>query len=468
MPDSHSTSDDDYPSDSRLPEVAAFLSDNPEVRAVDAIFADLSGVVRGKRYPIDDIDKIFEEGLAFPGSAFLLDAKGESHDPAGRGFSDGDPDVLARAIPGTLKRVPWAPKPLAQVLLNFHTADGDLYTFDPRNVLARVAERFGELGLRPVVAFELEFYLIDAQRVQGYIPQPPVSPLTGQRDDATQVYGMADVDAFDEFLEEVTRACAMQDVPTGAISAEYAPGQFEINLGHVADPLMAADHCVLFQRAVKGVARRHGMQATFMAKPYPDLAGSGMHMHVSALDENGDNAFDGGKTDPASPLLKHAIAGILDTMPEAMAFLAPNPNSYRRFVPNIFVPIRRTWGFENRSVAMRIPLGKGSARRIEHRVAGADANPYLALATMLAGMHHGMANKLDPGKSFKGNAGYAFDEDLPWRPRRAFEVLGDADTLRDYLGAGYVDAYAACKLAEMDKYEAEFPPQEYRWYLQAD
>jgi len=449
-------------------EVAAFLRDHPETRALDAIFADLCGIVRGKRYPIDEADKIFAEGLGFPGSAMLLDVLGESHDPCGRGFSDGDPDVLAKAVPGTLKPVPWAPRPLAQVLLAFHEPDGAPYAFDPRNVLARVAARLEALKLRPVVAFELEFYLIDPRRTAEGGPQPPVSPLTGTRDDATQVYGMGDVDAFDAVLEDIARACAAQDVPSGAISAEYAPGQFEINLGHVADPVMAADHCVLFQRAVKGVARRHGYQATFMAKPYPREAGSGMHLHISLLDAEGRNVFDGGPAGPASDTLRHAVGGILAGMPEAMAILAPNRNAYRRFQPNIFVPIRRSWGFENRSVALRIPLGKGSARRIEHRVAGADANPYLALATALAGIHHGIATEADPGPPDSGNAGHAFDDGLPWRPRRALEALRDGHLLRDYLGPDYVDAYVACKLAEMDKFEAQPSPLEYRWYLQPE
>lgn len=453
----------------RLEEVAAFLRNHPEIRAVDAIFADLCGVVRGKRCPIDQIDKIFDPGLAFPGSAHLLDVLGENHDPCGRGFSDGDPDVLARAVPGTLKPVRWAPRPLAQVLLGFHEPDGQPYAFDPRNVLARVAARLHELDLRPVVAFELEFYLIDPQRRPDGAPQPPLSPMTGLRDDATQVYGMADVDAFDELLEDVTRACAAQEVPTGAISAEYAAGQFEINLGHVADAVLAADHCILFQRAVKGVARRHGLQATFMAKPYPETAGSGLHLHISLLDRAGNNAFDGGDAGPASPLLTQAVGGILATLPEAMGILAPNPNAYRRFQPNIFVPLQRSWGYENRSVALRIPLGAAAARRIEHRMAGADANPYLALAAALAGIHHGITERLDPGPPAAGNAGEAFDPGLPWRSRRAFEALRDgAPILRRYLGDAYIDAYAACKLAEMDKFEAQPSPLEYRWYLQSD
>jgi len=292
--------------------------------------------------------------------------------------------------------------------------------------------------------------------------------VTGQRERGTQVYGMNEVEAYGTILAEISAACASQGVPTGAISAEYAPGQFEINLHHVADPLLAADHCVWFKRAVQGVVRRHGLQASFMAKPYVDWAGSGLHMHVSLLDRTGANVFDGG-TQPASERLRHAIGGVLATLPEAMAVLAPNVNSFRRYQPNIFVPVSRSWGFENRSVALRIPRSDGAARRIEHRVGGADANPYLALASFLAGIHHGIVERLDPGPAEPGNAGEHLDQGLPLRPRRALDRLAAEDTvLGAYFGRDYLEAYVACKLAELDKFEWEITPNEYVWYLQAD
>jgi glutamine synthetase len=456
--------DAEAPAD-REPEVAAFQRAHPDVETVDAIFADLSGVIRGKRYPIADLPKLYRDGIALPGSAFLLDALGENHDPLGRGFSDGDPDVVAWPIPGTLVPVPWAERPRAQVLLNFRDGDGGPYAFDPRNVLAATAECFAPLGLAPVVAFELEFYLIDPERTAAGAPQPPVSPVTGERDSATQVYGMADVDAYAPLLEDIVACCQRQGVPSQAITAEYAPGQFEINLGHVPDPLRAADHCVMFQRAVRHVARRHGLQATFMAKPYPDEVGSGMHLHVSLVDGAGRNVFDGGPDHPVGAKLEHAMAGILETLPEAMAFLAPNHNAYRRFQPMTFVPLQRSWGLENRSVTLRVPLGAPEARRIEHRMAGADANPYLALATALAGIHHGLTHELAPGAPFAGNAGERYDPGVPWRPRRALEALAAGQVLRGYFGGTYVDAYVACKSAEMDKFESEITEAEYRWFL---
>ncbi len=451
-----------------LPEEAAdFLAANPEVRALDAFFVDLSGVVRGKRYPIDQLGKLMTDGIAMPGSVFLLDTVGAGHDPCGYGFSDGDPDSLVRIVPGTLRRMPWAETPSAQALLRFYEKDGTPYRFEPRSVAAGALERVHALGLTPVVAFELEFYLVDRERAPGGAPQPPISPLTGVRDAATQVYGMNEMDAYAPFLREVCEACAVQGVPSGAMSSEYAPGQFEINLQHLDDPLLAADHCVLFKRIVKGVARRHGLQASFMAKPYPDQAGSGLHLHVSLLDAAGGNVFDGG-AEPASPTLRHAVGGILELLPESMGLLAPNVNSYRRFKPNTYVPIRRSWGFENRSVALRIPRGPGAARRIEHRVAGADANPYLVLASLLAGLHHGIVKEIDPGPPFEGNAGDHYDPDMPFRPRRAFERLLEPNGLTATLGATYLEAYAACKLAELDSFEARISPAEYAWYLQAE
>ena len=192
-----------------------------------------------------------------------------------------------------------------------------------------------------------------------------------------------------------------------------------------------------------------------------------MHLHVSLVDEDGRNVFDGGEA-IASPLLLHALGGLLDVLPESMAILAANPNAYRRFRPNIFVPIKRCWGYENRSVALRIPSGDGSARRIEHRVAGADANPYLVLASILAGIHHGLSKQIDPGPAAEGNAGDAFDPGLPLRPRRALEVLQEATILPGYFGESYLAAFAACKLAELDRFESVSNASEYEWYLQAE
>jgi glutamine synthetase len=452
-----------------LPQLAALLSARPDTRYIDALFTDLCGIVRGKRLPVAQAGKLFDGGMATPGSVFLLAVTGDSHDPLGMGFSDGDPDQLGFAVPGTLQPVPWATQPTAQALLTFRDVHGTPFYYEPRNVLARVVQRFADLELTPVVAFELEFYLIDSERAAAGPPQPPTSPLTGLRPHSTQVYGLNEIDEFADLLAEVDEACEQQQVTCQASSSELAPGQFEINLHHRPDPLGAADDCAIFKRAVQGVARRNGYRATFMAKPFPEQSGNGMHVHISLLNDQGENVFDGGGASGSetsiSATLRRALGGVLHIMPEAMGIWAPNVNAYRRFQPMSYVPVTPSWGFENRSVALRVPIGEGDARRMEFRVAGADANPYLVLASVLAGIHHGIAEGLDCGAAATGNAGAEVHPDLPMQLRPALARLHASGTLNDYLGAAYLDAYCACKEGELDRFEQHISAREYDWYL---
>jgi glutamine synthetase len=319
-----------------------------------------------------------------------------------------------------------------------------------------------------MVAFELEFYLLDPAHDNGRQLRPPVSPLSGQRTGTTQVYSIDDVEDFSHYLHEVNQACARQGVVTSAISAEYAPGQFEINLHHSDRPLEAADQCVMFRRAVQCVARQHGLQGTFMAKPYEASSGSGLHLHISLLNEQDENVFDGGgeygTPACASELLLQAIGGLRQTMADSMAIFAPNINSYRRFVPNIYVPVTASWGYENRSVAIRVPKSPGLARRIEHRVAGADANPYLTLAALLSGIHHGISNQLDAGEPVQGNAGEQLDPTVPFEPEAAFARFRHSQVLSGYFGQRYLDAYSSCKQNEYRAF-VDSDLVEAGWYL---
>ncbi len=446
----------------------AFLEQYPETRYLDVYYPDLSCVFRGKRYPIQQADKLFKSGLMIPGGSFLLAVNGDCMDPEGMGFSDGDPDENGMPLANTLVHCPWAQVPTGQVMISLQSLEGEPYYFEPRNVLIRVLERFKELGLRPVVAFELEFYLLDRERSPEGRIQVPVSPLSGQRTGTTQVYSMDDVEEFACFLDEVTRTCSTQGVDTGAISGEYAPGQFEINLQHTDDLLAAADHCIMFERAVLNTARRHGYQATFMAKPWKEQSGSGLHLHVSLLDDDGNNVFDGGgrygEPDCGSDLLYHALGGLRETMADCLGIFAPNVNSYHRFVPNIYVPVTPSWAFENRSVALRVPKSPGDARRIEHRVAGADANPYLTLAAVLAGIHHGITGKLPSGDPATGNAGEEVDPDMPFEPLKAFRRSRGSTFLNDYFGERYMRAYTSCKINEYRAFVRE-GLEDVAWYL---
>lgn len=450
-----------------MSEHTQFLSDHPEIEFIDVLVPDMCNVIRGKRIPVSEVDKLFGEGLQIAASIMLLDITGECTDAGGRGFSDGDPDVTIRPVPGTLVPVPWGSQPTAQVLGSLFELDGSPCLIDPRHVLAGVLDRFKEFGLNPVVATELEFYLLDGERAGNGEVAPPMLPQSGRRAWATQVYSIGDLDGFSGFLREVDTVCVAQQLPVGAATAEYAIGQYEINLKHVDDGLAAADHGLLLQRVIKNIAQNHGAAATFMAKPYPGGAGNGLHVHLSLFDEAGNNVFDDG-TETGSEMLRHAVAGLLATMGEAFAFFAPNVNSYRRFAPNLYVPTTRSWGYNNRSVAVRIPTGSTAARRLEHRVAGADANPYLTLAAILAGVHHGITHKIEPEPPRSDNASDILAADLPFRWQEALEALKRAEILPRYFGGGYCELFRESRQFELDNFASRITPLEYDWYLQTD
>ena len=441
-------------------EFKAFQAAYPETRYIDAMVTDLCGIVRGKRYPMAEGEKLFTSGLQLCESVFLLDVTGANTDPAG----DGDPDGTLVPIPGTLVPVPWAEEPRGQVLMTMTTPEGAPSPIDPRNVALKVLKRFDELGLTPVVAFELEFYLLDPERDAEGRPQPPISPATGRREDSLQVYGIREIDGFAAFLRDVEAAGEAQKVPANIATAEFAPGQYEINLHHVADAIAAADHAALLRHIVGSVARSHGVEASFMSKPFLEQTGNGMHVHVSLLDKKGRNVF-AADSPLGSQTLRHAVGGLMATMADSMAIFAPNVNAFRRFGPNLFVPVNRSWGANNRSVAFRIPHGTPDSRRIEHRFAGAEANSYLVLAAILAGLHHGITNKVDPGPASDGNACETVDPDLPLDVPTSLARLEASEILGDYLGRDYLEAYAATKRNEYRDFANAITAREYAWYL---
>jgi glutamine synthetase len=445
-------------------ELAAILAAHPEILFVDAAIADISGTLRGKRIAAEDALKLFETGMQIPASLHLMDVRGEMMNPLGRGYSDGDPDGTAWPIPGTAMQVWGADPPRAQILMDFRDAKGNPLTHDPRAILERVVKRFDEMGLTPVAAHELEFYLIDPKRDARGRPVPPLDPRSGARESAPSVYGLDDLDRYQRFLTALHEAALMQRVPMNAASKEYAPGQFEANLRHQSNAVMASDHAILLRQIVKAAALRQDCQATFMAKPYPDKSGSGQHVHVSVLDREGRNIFDNG-TEEGSELLRFAAGGLAALMAESMAFFAPNLNDYRRFAPDMFAPVNRRWGVNNRSAGLRVPVGPSLARRIEHRCAGADANPYLVMAAVLAGVHYGIVNRIDPGPPAKGNLSHEPDRALPFSLDDALELLEDAKHIPDYFGREGVTLYRETKRAELQRFKKIISAEEYEWYL---
>lgn len=442
-----------------------FLKTNPDTTHLDVLIVDLCGNAIGKRLPADAMTSVFGKGSPVCGAMQLVDAMGNTDDPMGYGFSDGDPDAFATPIAGTLAPIPWLSGNKSQVLCEFlSSTDGKPFWYEPRQVLRRVMQAFTELKLTPRLAVELEFYLLDAQADESGSPRPAASPLTGQTEMSGKVLSLDKLDEFEPVLGAIERACKAQGIPTTSMISEYGAGQFEVNLQHQDDPLLACDHAALLRRAVIGVSRSLGYNASFMSKPFVDQSGSGMHVHVSLIDEAGNNVFDA-KRKYGDTLLAQAVAGLQATMGEAMALFAPNLNVYRRFKPDEFVPVTTDWGDNNRSVAFRIPPSDAVNRRIEHRVSGAEANPYLVVAAILAGLHHGLSRQLDPGEKHLGNAGAEVDENLPLTLWQALESLRTATILPEYFGQEYLQIYADVKQAEFDSFMDGILSREYDWYL---
>jgi glutamine synthetase len=445
-------------------EAEDFLAAHPDVTNFQVILTDADGVGRGKSVRRNELARIYTHSRYLPGSILGLDITGADVEETGLVWEDGDADRTCWPIPGTLVRSPWQVPAAGQLLISMYELDGTPSPGDPRHALKRVVDRFAELNLTPVIAIELEFYLLDRTRGESGRPRPPASPVSGFRPSQLQAYLLTDLDDQAPFLADVYAACAAQGLPAQTLISEYAPGQLEIVLHHRADALRAVDEAIMYKRLVRGVAARHGMDATFMAKPYAGSAGSGMHMHMSLQDAGGRNVF--ASDDPkGNELLRHAIGGMAATMAECVGIFAPNANSYRRFRRNSYAPLAPTWGVNNRSVSLRVPAGAPETRHVEHRVAGADANPYLAAAAMLAGTHHGIVDKRDPGPAIEGNGYEQVPASLPSNWYDALTRTEGSTFLKGYLGPRFLEIYCAIKRAEQDRFYSQVTELDFEWYL---
>lgn len=444
-------------------EVADFTEKYPDIQYIDTLLPDTNGVVRGKRFPVSAAKKL-DKGCYFPGSVFSLDITGQTIEQTGLGLDIGDPDRLCTFVSGTLAPSAADPKRIGQVLLTMQEDDGSRFMYEPRNVLANLVDSFTVAGFNPVVALELEFYLIDPKRTETGGIQPPIGFVSGERETYSQIYTVDGLSDFAGFLNEVNELALQQGIPAGASVSEASPGQFEINLRHSDDPIAACDYAVLLKRLIKAVAKRYNYEATFMAKPYEQYTGNGLHIHTSLLDQFGRNVFsfnDGEDSD----LLHQAIAGSIEMMPDTVALLCPNINSYRRMTPDMYVPLNASWGHNNRTVSLRIPVSGRADRRIEHRLAGADANPYIALSVMLAGILHGIENKLSPPAEISGNGLKENLELLPHRPAQALSQLTQSKQLPKYLNKEFLDAYVVLKQEELRQFEQHITKLEIEWLL---
>lgn len=437
---------------------------------MELLLPDLNAILKGKRIRAEDFEKVCKDGFWFCGGTTLLTALGETVAGIPYGQDDGDPDVFAELVPGSIAPVPWSERPMGQALFRLYEKDGVPMFSDPRAVLERAMQPLQKMGLTMVMATELEFYLLDAKTDRPTVAGPHV-PGVGRLQPGAQVYHPDDLWEIEHFLNDVYDYCEVQNIPAESAIAEYSPGQFEINLRHIDDPVLACDHAVLLKRAVKAAARKHGFVACFMAKPFEEDSGSGLHIHMSLVDKNGKNYFSGGKDSLSSPpfsaRLRHAVGGLLKTMPEATALLAPNANSYRRLRPDVYAPVEPNWGVNHRAVAIRIPQSDANNLRFEHRPAGADANPYLVTAAVVAGVHYGLKNKCAPGTMIEQGANIRPKLKIPNRWDAAIDKFERSKILPQYLGKEYCKYFAMNRRAESAQFHNTVSALDFDWYLRS-
>jgi glutamine synthetase len=442
-------------------EALAWLERRPEITSLRAAICDLNGILRGKRVPIAQARKVLEGQMRMPYSIACLDIWGEDVADNPLVWKEGDVDGRCAPTGRGFLPMDWLGTPSALLPLWLTCEDGAPYLGDPRQALAAVVARYRARGLTPVVATELEFYLVDTS---GEEPTPPKSPVTHKLLDGDGALCIDDLDHFEAFFTDVYAACDSHGIPVDSAISENGGGQFEINLLHVDDPLKAADDALYFKRFVKGIARKYGLAASFMAKPFLDRAGNGFHVHFSLLDAQGRNVFDDGG--PAgSETMRHAVGGLLGAMRASALVFAPHLNSYRRLQPNAHAPTEICWGYETRHAAIRIPGGAPAARRIEHRVAGADANPYLVLAAILGAALEGIESRAEAPAPMKAAEGAA-EETLPEDWKQAIAAFERSARMARIFAPVLRETFVGMKKQELQVFSQQISPFEHETYLE--
>ncbi|MFT5869022.1 MAG: glutamine synthetase [Paracoccaceae bacterium] len=377
---------------------------------VRLLVADLNGQARGKRIVGKAAQTALINGSKLPKSALNLDIRGDDIESTRSVFATGDADGQLRPTGRGPLPCPWLDSDaILQPCWMFEPA-GDIFEGDPRHALNAVVSRLPGTAM---VATEVEFFLLDLDGIR-----PPPAPIGGLSSPYADTLAMSRLDAFEPFFADVQTGAEAMGLELETFTAEAAPGQFEITLSP-QEAMRAADDCWLTKLLIQGMARKHGFAASFAAKPYVDHSGSGLHMHCSMLGSDGQNLFDS-RNPNGTEALHHAIGGCLAALPASMLIFAPHALSYARLAPGAHAPTGVTWGNDNRTVALRIPASGPAARRLEHRVAGGDANPYLMIAVILGAMHLGLSQSVDPGDATKGNA---YDQDAPQLPTTWPEAL---------------------------------------------
>ena len=430
--------------------------DRHRVTEIECLVPDLTGVARGKILPRQKFTE--DRGMRLPEAVVAMGVTGEfpSEGPYYDVISPTDHDMHLRPDPRTVRIVPWASDPTAQVVHDCYDKAGNMVPFAPRSVLRRVCELFEAEGWNPIVAPELEFYLV-ARNTDPDMPLKPPIGRSGRAETSRQAYSIDAVNEFDPLFEDVYSYCEQMELNVDTLIHEIGAGQMEINFFH-DHPLGLADEVFFFKRTVREAAMRHNMFATFMAKPIAGEPGSAMHIHQSIVDAQGRNIFSN-EDGSASDMFRWYIGGLQKYIPAAMALFAPYVNSYRRLVRSSAAPINIQWGTDNRTVGIRSPVASPAARRIENRVIGADANPYVALAATLACGYLGMKNRVEPTPECKGDA-YLGDYQLPRSLGEALEKLRAERDLATVLGESFITVYTEVKEIEYAEFMKVISPWE--------
>ncbi len=437
----------------KLPEATQAFLAGRRLDEVECIVADIAGVARGKAMPASKFGR--QEKFYLPNSIFLQTITGEWADNPAGAFTE--PDMILRPDFSTATAAPWTADCTLQVIHDAVDQRGDPVPVAPRNVLRRVVRLYEEKGWRPVVAPEMEFFLV-ARNTDPNQPIIPPMGRSGRRAAAKQAYSMSAVDEYGKVIDDIYDFAEAQGFEIDGILQEGGAGQVEINLNH-GDPIALADEIFFFKRLIREAALRHDCFATFMAKPIEGEPGSAMHLHHSVIDmATGRNIFSdrqGGET----PEFLHFIAGMQKHLPAAIALLAPYVNSYRRYVPDFAAPINLEWGRDNRTTGLRVPISSPESRRIENRLAGMDCNPYLGIAASLACGYLGLVEAENPRPEYLGDA-YMSQDELPYNLGDALDLMVESEAMRGVLGDEFTAVYEAVKRNEYKEFLQVISPWE--------
>ncbi len=428
--------------------VERFLKENG-ITEVESTLADMTGNARGKFYPPRKF--LAENGGRIPESILVQTVTGDWADNHYDIVDASDRDMVLRPDPNTLRLVPWADEPTAQVINDCYTSEGQLHPLSSRTVLRRILELFERDGLQPVIAPEMEFYLIERNLDPDYEIKPAVG-RSGRQETARRSYSIDAANEFNPFIDTLYSYCEAQNLDVDTLIHESGAAQMEINFLH-GDPLNLADQIFFFKRTLREAAMKHGIYATFMAKPMQNEPGSAMHIHQSLVDvQSGKNIF-ANEDGTFSESFYHYLGGLQKYIPNALSFFAPNVNSYRRFAPEIAAPINMKWGIDNRTTGLRIPEAVPAATRIENRFPGSDSNPYLAIAASLACGYLGLKGKIQPTKPTYDAAAEDGDTvELARTLEEGLRLLEQCPELQELMGSDFVEAFIGVKRAEYETF----------------